>query len=113
MKIVKASFVAAAVALAVVGAGVPAQAHSGHYIYVYGGGYERGKAKFDGGWLTVCDTRVDGKRVRAHLKSYTGNIYYSGWAPSQACTTEGHPTSIVQFRVCAESYGCSSWHNRY
>jgi len=108
MKIIKASFVAAAAALAMAGGALPAQAHSGHWIYVTGG-----QAKFDGTWLTVCDTAVDGNRVRAHLRSNTGNIYYSGWAPSQSCNTEGHPTSIVQFRVCAENHGCSAWHDRY
>ena len=102
-------------ALAAFGGATPAQADDGHYIYVYGGNEERGRAKFFDGstLLRVCDWNLDGNRVRAHLRSYTGTIYYSGWAPSQGCHDEGHSSSIVAYRVCAENYGCSAWHNRY
>lgn len=99
--------VAASAALAFANT-TPASAHGGHWIYVTGG-----KAMFSGSWIDVCDTAVDGNRVRAHLMSNTGTIYFTGWAPSQGCTSEGHPTSITQYRVCAENIGCSSWHNRY
>lgn len=105
--IVRSLFVAVTALVALAG-GVSASADSGHWIYVTGG-----KAKFDGSFITVCDTAVDGNRVRAHLQSNTGNVYYTGWAPSQGCTQEGHPSSITHFRVCAENVGCSAWHNRY
>ncbi|CAA9240884.1 MAG: hypothetical protein AVDCRST_MAG41-1404 [uncultured Corynebacteriales bacterium] len=100
--------VGAGVAVAALGVVPSVSADSGHYIYVTGG-----KAKFDGSWITVCDTAVDGNRVRAHLYRNDGQVFYTGWAPSQSCTTEGHPTSILRFRVCAENNGCSAWHDRY
>ena len=102
-----AAALAAGVTLAIANP-TSASADSGHWIYVTGG-----KAMFSGSNITVCDTAVDGNRVRAQLMSNTSTIYFTGWAPSQGCITEGHPTSIVQFRVCTENIGCSAWHNRY
>lgn len=107
-RMVRSLVVGAGAAVAVLGMVPTASADSGHYIYVSGG-----RAKFDGTFITVCDTAVDGNRVRAQLKSNTSQIYYTGWAPSQGCISEGHPTSILQFRVCAENVGCSAWHDRY
>jgi hypothetical protein len=52
----------------------------------------------------VCDGDVDGHRVRMRM-SIGGQIYFSGWAPSQNCNTEGHPT-ISGYRVCVENEGC-------
>jgi len=85
------------------------------WIYVTGG-----KARWNSlDRLVVCDTAIDGNRVRAQLTSYPGNtVYFSGWAPSlqndpDGCgDSEGHPTSIQYFRVCAENIGCSAWYHR-
>ena len=100
--------VGSAVLASSLGVVAPAAADSGHWIYIS----DAGRARFDGSFLENCDIKVDGRQVRTHLKSYTGAIYYSGWAPSQGCNREGHPSSIVEFRVCAEGIGCSGWHRR-
>ncbi|HEY0640247.1 MAG TPA: hypothetical protein VGD67_21670 [Pseudonocardiaceae bacterium] len=114
MKLMRTLLACAAVGVAVMGSASPAQAHSGHWISVYNGsGIVIGQAMFEGSFITVCDRRVDGNSVRAHLLRNDGQVFYTGWAPSQSCTREGHPSSILQFRVCAENNGCSAWHNRY
>jgi hypothetical protein len=103
-----AAVVAASTAIALFNA--PASTAQTGWIYVHGG-----QARWDSlDRLEYCDTLVDGNRVRVQLRAYAGGtVYYSGWAPSQGCNTEGHPTSITQFRVCAENNGCSAWYNRY
>lgn len=106
--VARSLLVAVSTLVALAGGVSAASADSCHWIYVTGG-----KAMFSGSFITVCDTAVDGNQVRAHLMSNTGVVYYTGWAPSQGCTQEGHPSSITQFRVCAENHGCSAWHNRY
>jgi hypothetical protein len=102
------AIVAASAALALSNTPV-ASAQTG-WIYVTGG-----QARWNSlDRLEYCDTKVDGNRVRVQLRQYAGaTVYYSGWAPSQGCNTEGHPTYISQFRVCAENVGCSAWYNRY
>ena len=106
--------VGAAVATFAIGLIPTASAHSGHRIYVRNSaGTAIGSAEFNGSFITVCDLRVDGNSVRAHLLRNDSQIFYTGWAPSQSCTREGHPTSIIQFRVCAENNGSSAWHDRY
>lgn len=107
--VAKGAAVAAASAVLVLSNTPVASAQTG-WIYVHGG-----KARWDAiDRLEYCDTLVDGNRVRVQLRQYAGaTVYYSGWAPSQGCHLEGHPTWISQFRVCAENHGCSSWYNRY
>jgi hypothetical protein len=102
-----AAVAAASVVLAFSNA--PASSAETGWIYVQGG-----KARWDSlNRLQYCDTAVDGNRVRVQLTAYIGGtVYFSGWAPSQSCNTEGHPTSIQYFRVCAENIGCSAWYHR-
>ncbi len=106
--VAKGAAVAAAALTVVVGNPMAASAQTG-WIYVTGG-----QARWNSiDRLEYCDTRVDGNRVRVQLSAYVGGtVYFSGWAPSQGCNTEGHPTSIQVFRVCAENVGCSAWYHR-
>jgi hypothetical protein len=90
--VAKGAAVAAAALTVVVGNPMAASAQTG-WIYVTGG-----QARWNSiDRLEYCDTRVDGNRVRVQ---------------SQGCNTEGHPTSIQVFRVCAENVGCSAWYHR-
>jgi hypothetical protein len=103
-----AAVVAAGAALAFANT-TPASAHGGHWIYVTGG-----QATWNGSFVQVCDTAMDGNRVRVQLRQFEGaTVYFTGWAPSQGRHSEGHPSWISQYRVCAENIGCSSWHARY
>ncbi|HEY0168638.1 MAG TPA: hypothetical protein VGB75_16455 [Jatrophihabitans sp.] len=106
--VVKGAAVVAASAVLAFSNTTPALGETG-WIYVHGG-----KARWDSlNRLQYCDTLVDGNRVRVQLAAYVGaTVYYSGWAPSGGCYTEGHPTSIQVFRVCAENNGCSAWYHR-
>jgi hypothetical protein len=71
-----------------------------------------GKACMNSSWFWWCDTRVDGRRVRAHyeLDSRPG-IVATAWAPSQGCLRVGWPTAIQtkRWRVCTEGLGCSAF----
>jgi hypothetical protein len=108
MRIVK-MFVGMAVALFVLALGVaPAQADSG-WIYVTGG---KAMSNSDD-VVTVCDTSLDGNRVRANFwEPLSGDVYASGWAPSGGCWSEW-ASDAYDLRVCVEgSGGCSAWHDR-
>jgi hypothetical protein len=92
----------------------PVAAHPGHSVQLYAAGLIRGAAQTNTrAQITVCDLEADGKRVRAQLRdNASGNIFYTAWASGGGrCTPqESHPV-IDDFRVCAETFGCTAWHS--
>jgi len=65
-------------------------------------------------WLNVCDTQVDGHRVRLWYTTFFSDKAHpsiTGWAPSRGCHREGSiwGDRVFQFRVCIEAEGCTGW----
>lgn len=61
--------------------------------------------------LRVCDTKVDGNRVRGwyNLAQYQ---FPTGWAPSGGCIYWAVAYSYTAFNVCVQRHGCAGWAHR-
>lgn len=62
--------------------------------------------------IQACDQEADGHGVRAHWRSFNGNITVGSWDPNGAygaCGEDFLPPDAQEFRVCEAEVGCSAW----